>query len=430
MIKKSVYNISYTIYINIYIIQIDRNYCFRALDHLTLPTRDLKAFQEETLLDGELVWDERKGEMVYYIFDGLMFNAKNLCSMDLNGRLQVIQNDIITPLERRDKSEGQKTVYEAAFPFKMKMKQMWKPYGLQELFERVIPAQGHENDGLIFTPVKDAYMAGTCHRLLKWKPSEMNSIDFLIKIKQAGDEGEYSEGELWIASQGRCHYYCDFDPKLDEKLKSEYDADALGLDDKIAEFRLNPDHPNKWTFMRFRPDKRLPNDSKTVEKVIQSIKDNVRREDLLEREGRIRVNWKARENVKSTSGHANIHINNAPQTQTHTNQPFHTYLVPRSQRIKPPVTFKYPLNLRTEAAKKAYKDADGWLEYKVESAKSAKLIEPEESAKLVEPEESNAERNRESDRKVYCKSEDLCYELEADEEEEKAPRKRIKTDIK
>ena len=57
------------------------------------------------------------------------------------------------------------------------------------------------------------------------------------------------------------------------------------LDDKIAEFRLNPDHPNKWTFMRFRPDKRLPNDSKTVEKVIQSIKDNVRREDLLEREG-------------------------------------------------------------------------------------------------------------------------------------------------
>ena len=402
---------------------------------MTLPTRDLKAFQEETLLDGELVWDERKGEMVYYIFDGLMFNAKNICSMDLNGRLQVIQNDIISPLERRDKCERQKTVYEAAFPFKMKMKQMWKPYGLQELFERVIPAQGHENDGLIFTPVKDAYMAGTCHRLLKWKPSEMNSIDFLIRIKEKKAEAKDSgtEGELWIASQGRCHYYCDFDPKLDETLHKEHaDTRSLGLDDKIAEFRLNPDHPNKWTFMRFRPDKRLPNDSKTVEKVIQSIKDNVRREDLLEREGRIRANWKAREKTTSgvVNGNANVHVNNTPQTQTQThtnpsNQPIQTmttYLVPRSQRINPPVSFKYPLNLRTEAAKKAYKEADGWLEYN-EPAELPKL------AKFVESEESNAERNRESDRQVYCKSEDLCYELEADEEEEKAPRKRIKTDI-
>lgn len=369
------------------------------------------------------MWDERKGEMVYYIFDGLMFNAKNICSMDLNGRLQVIQNDIISPLERRDKSEGKKTVYEAAFPFKMKMKQMWKPYGLQELFERVIPAQGHENDGLIFTPVKDAYMAGTCHRLLKWKPSEMNSIDFLIRIKEKKAEAKDSgtEGELWIASQGRCHYYCDFDPKLDETLQS---TDIRSLDDKIAEFRLNPNHPNKWTFMRFRPDKRLPNDSKTVEKVIQSIKDNVRREDLLEREGRIRANWKAREKTTSggVNGNANSHVNNTPQTQTrtHINQPI---LVPRSQRIKPPVSFKYPLNLRTEAAKKAYKEADGWLEYN-ESSKLVELAELAES-----DEESNAERNRESDRQVYCKSEDLCYELEADEEEEKAPRKRIKTDM-
>ena len=100
-----------------------------------------------------------------------------------------------------------------------------------------------------------------------------------------------------------------------------------------------------------------------------------------------------------------------------------TILVPRSQRIKPPVGFKYPLNLRTEAAKESVQEADGWLEYNepAELSKLAKFVESDE--------ESNAERNRESDRQVYCKSEDLCYELEADEEEEKAPRKRIKTDM-
>jgi len=360
------------------------------LDHLTLPTRDLRAFQEETLLDGELVWDERKGEMIFFIFDGLMFNAKNLCGLDLNGRLQVIQNDVIGPYEKREcgGKKANSTIYEQSFPFKMKMKQMWKPYGLKELFERVIPAQGHENDGLIFTPVKDAYQAGTCHRLLKWKPSDMNSIDFMINIRQ-----EDGKAELWIASQGRCHYYCDFDPKLDDKLRME---ESNILNNRIAEFRLTTSHPNQWTFMRFRPDKRLPNDSKTVEKVIQSIKDNVKREDLLERENKIRANWKAREQpiAKSFDTRDRPHTTAPVSTSSDTS----SLLIPRSQRIKPPVGFKYPLNLRTQSAKNNYKEADGWLE----------------EAAQVSPESDNN------------KTGELCYDLDGEEEGNRKKKQRTK----
>ena len=348
--------------------QIDRNYHFRALDHLTLPTRDLRGFQEETLLDGELVWDERRGEMIYFIFDGLMFGARNLCGLDLNGRLQVVQNDVIGPYEKRERTQqANATIYEQTFPFKMKMKQMWKPYGLKELFERVIPSQGHENDGLIFTPVRDAYRAGTCHRLLKWKPSELNSVDFMIVV-----DGKCA---LWIASQGRCHYYCDFDVKLDEKLGREEES----LSGRIAEFRLSPVHPNGWTFMRFRPDKRLPNDSKTVEKVIQSIKDNVRRSDLLERETTIRTNWKAREQQSKEGVPPSGKVNGAVADALG--------LLPRSQRIKPQVNFQYPLNLRTQAAKNDYKEADGWVEGN------------------CGPVEASGTSNQ------------LCYDLDSDEEE-------------
>jgi SAM-dependent methyltransferase len=44
----------------------------------------------------------------------------------------------------------------------------------------------YETDGFIFTPIKDNYPStlGSWNKLLKWKPPELNSIDFLIVIKQ------------------------------------------------------------------------------------------------------------------------------------------------------------------------------------------------------------------------------------------------------
>ena len=38
----------------------------------------------------------------------------------------------------------------------------------------------HENDGLIFTVDACPYVPGTCQQILKWKPLELNSIDFKI----------------------------------------------------------------------------------------------------------------------------------------------------------------------------------------------------------------------------------------------------------
>lgn len=338
-------------------------------------------------MDGELVWDERKGEMVFYIFDGIMFMAKNLCFMDLNGRLQVIQNDVIGPLTARNKKNEIKegvSVYEKEFPFKMKMKQMWKPYGLRELFERVIPLQGHENDGLIFTPVKDAYQAGTCHRLLKWKPSEMNSVDFKIT------RGLSDKWQLDIATQGRVHYYMDFVVEEDELLiKTLGKEDIVSLDGRIAEFRQSNE---KWQFMRFRPDKRLPNDSKTVEKVLQSIRDNVKRDDLLEREGKIRANWKQREGrVSVGNGISAVSINSNATNKTagsstlpsvtYSAMPSVTDILPRSQMIAD-VPFKYSLNLRTAEAKAQYEEYDGW--YNESEIKDAENVRDRKRLKVSE----------------------------------------------
>lgn len=40
----------------------------------------------------------------------------------------------------------------------------------------------HENDGIIFTVDKCPYYPGTCDEIAKWKPPELNTIDFQIKF--------------------------------------------------------------------------------------------------------------------------------------------------------------------------------------------------------------------------------------------------------
>ena len=178
-----------------------------------------------------------------------------------------------------------------------------------------------------------------------------NSIDFQLE-----NISNDKVGQLHMASHGRPCYYTDFDPKADEKLMQILGKDRIeSLNGCIADFRFDPSHPNQWTFMRFRPDKKVPNDSKTVEKVIQSIKDNVRSEDLLEREAVIRSNWKAREAAPEST--KNLHDQNQNIKKTISSS---TEIIPRSQTLQPPVNFRYPLNLRTKEAKAAYKEADGW----------------------------------------------------------------------
>ena len=48
-----------------------------------------------------------------------------------------------------------------------------------------------ESDGLIFTPILEHYQkrGGSWFSLFKWKPAELNSIDFLIKIVK-NDDGQ------------------------------------------------------------------------------------------------------------------------------------------------------------------------------------------------------------------------------------------------
>lgn len=49
------------------------------------------------------------------------------------------------------------------------------------IFEHIVPKLPHENDGLIYTKNYCPYYPGTCPEIMKWKPKELNSVDFILK---------------------------------------------------------------------------------------------------------------------------------------------------------------------------------------------------------------------------------------------------------
>lgn len=68
-------------------------------------------------------------------------------------------------------------------PFSVREKSFWEVTMAKKLLEdKFKKALGHEPDGLIFQPSIHPYIPGQCNVVLKWKPPNLNSIDFRLKI--------------------------------------------------------------------------------------------------------------------------------------------------------------------------------------------------------------------------------------------------------
>jgi len=58
------------------------------------------------------------------------------------------------------------------------MKDMFNVQDAEAIFNKIHPKLKHENDGLIFTLNACPYYPGTCEEILKWKPKDLNTVDF------------------------------------------------------------------------------------------------------------------------------------------------------------------------------------------------------------------------------------------------------------
>ena len=296
------------------------------------------AYHRESLLDGEFVLDREEADGIesrfpsdflsskccklkdqwyskhFLLFDAVVVNGRNIRTRPLNDRLQHLQNEVMKP---RDILKRKKPEAVGCEPFTMKMKQMFKTYHLRHMFEVVIPGLKHDNDGLIFTPVHMCYIPGQWKKLLKWKPGNLNTIDFMIESfwEKSNPAMNFMQGEggtdpkvlqfRLLAGTGGVHGFYDW-LTLDEDQYEKF-RKMKKINGRIVEcvhdpewYTVNPETGAKfkggWKVLRFRDDRSMANDVNTIKRILFSVNDNVTSEDLIKHQDKIHQNWKDREN--------------------------------------------------------------------------------------------------------------------------------------
>ncbi|KAH3663475.1 hypothetical protein WICMUC_005914 [Wickerhamomyces mucosus] len=328
------------------------------LFHFPLPG-DINSCHNGTLIDGELVLSKRADgngkELRYLMFDCLCLNGKNIVTRTLEKRLGHLDTQFYRPyfdLRTKHPAECQ------SFPFKLNMKNMQPSYKLPGVVHN-LKNLGHISDGLIFTCCETPYIFGSDPTLLKWKPSEENTIDFRLHFRiplyvdeemdERDPERAYPNYEvkpgfeihIWHGDDNKGNSKYEYFNELAltdqewENLKSLNEP----LEERVVE--CNKDKNGKWRLLRFRDDKANGNHSTVVTKVLQSIQDGVSRERLLSHVDNFGKQWnKRRTDRKSHAEGTNSHhpLSHSQQQddhlEAHHQQPDHQHIHPNHQETR------------------------------------------------------------------------------------------------
>lgn len=251
--------------------------------------------KESYFLDGEMYREEET--FVFAAFDCLIFADESCTKRNLNRRLQrtfefarkIVPSCIMQNTKMQAKS------------FKIIAKEMMKSYGFYQILNG-IPSLRHENDGLIFTPVKDPYLLMQRTRMFKWKPPHLNTVDFYAvklqnlaewKLYVSVDERQFS-GNRSMYSSGLLHFANYYD-----------DLRTLGEDDFIGEFIYDTSKEvvdmsdftvslGGWSLHKVRTDKKEPNNIKTALNVLESVAEGIDEAELRRHWRDMTINYKER----------------------------------------------------------------------------------------------------------------------------------------
>ena len=261
-----------------------------------------------TILDGELVVDtlaEGQTMLRLLLFDCLVMDGVNVTQRPFSRRYASLLLQLLPSFQNYLKFYPDARMMH---PFEIQVKHMDLAHGIQMILEEKIPQLLHGNDGLIFTGLDSKYVYGSNTKILKWKPPQENTIDFQLQLRFPPDLKADASGttpdlrakptfQLWQHESGDTHVpfdYLDMDDEEWEKWKQSGEQ----LDDRIVEcawYPPSPDDPSlaTWHIKRIRDDKTTANHKTTVSRILQSIRDGVSEEELVQIVPSIRTAWKS-----------------------------------------------------------------------------------------------------------------------------------------
>ncbi|EDQ85467.1 uncharacterized protein MONBRDRAFT_29192 [Monosiga brevicollis MX1] len=273
----------------VYFVGRDNNY-FCVAGKVRFPNQDLKSVHQNTLLDGEMVYDcwkdpatkKKQYRARFYIFDMIACNGESFRHKPYNERLEAVQTHILNPRLKQSTWPGYKEKY-AQEPFSVRLKPFLPLADFQSDQWRKMRSQvQHKDDGLLLVRVAHEYKAGSCKALLKWKPAHLNTIDFRLKVEDIGDR---TVGTLYVQDvRGRGSERPEVkftgmgSPELNTFVPQERQQ-LWAYDGKIVECNWLSDL-NRWNILLERKDKTHPNAFHTAINVVGSIRDGIELREL------------------------------------------------------------------------------------------------------------------------------------------------------
>ena len=229
------------------------------MEHVKIKSIPSKAYKG-TILDGEMVYG-KDGKRMFMIYDAAIIAGEILRRSNLTMRLSAIGK--FTRSVMKMKTD----------PFVMKLKTFYPMADIRTLVHKVNTDDfDYKNDGLIFTPVASGIQIGTHETMFKWKPKEMNTIDFSVRNRADGTIALYIQerGELMFST-------------LLKREQVDATWQKVLVDGSIVECRfLDTSWPTRWDPVGIRTDKTYPNNRRTFNRTMVNIQEDIRIQEFVD----------------------------------------------------------------------------------------------------------------------------------------------------
>lgn len=192
-----------------------------------------------TVMDGELVGDK------FIIYDTVLLNGESVLKSDLPTRLSAVNRFVSGIIKTKTDN------------LKVRTKEFYPLNEIVKFQKEVLPKLDYRTDGFIFTPVNEPLRVGTHETMFKWKPRDLNTVDFQFK----------SKGDRWdmlIQERGKLFFETYISKKSLENLDIQ--------EDDIMECKYDG---FQWYPVLKRTDKTHPNNRRTFYNTIKNINEDI-----------------------------------------------------------------------------------------------------------------------------------------------------------
>jgi hypothetical protein len=261
----------------------ERSQCIivnRALNFFNINIKCEENIYNGTLFDGEVIFNKTDNKWYFYIHDALVLCGNKINKLTHSVRLNDTKCCIQTYIDNgnagnNDNAKNNDNGTDIKNTLIISVKEFYEFSNFNNFVEKVYSSSNNVyNDGLIFMPENLPVISGTQYSMLKWKPEDKHTFDFLIKEVEIGLE-------VYVYHMGNIKQFANIHNKTDE---GKTFIDMVKSMDKyknecIVECSFNKEI-NNFTPLLIRTDKTHPNSLRTIERTLFNINENIKIEDF------------------------------------------------------------------------------------------------------------------------------------------------------